>query len=75
MLYNADRRLFMKYQTYEEYVEAAKNYYSSKKDLKIPVEYMIFSKDMFELFNGNIQFGAGCCESGSCENCTKKSET
>lgn len=67
----------MKYQTYEQYVEKATAYYSGKKDLKIPVEYMIFTKEMFDLFNGNIQFGDGsngCCGDGTCANCPSNKE-
>lgn len=62
----------MKYDTYEAYVAAATEYFSNKKDLKVPVEYMIFSKEIFELFNGNIQFGTGCCGDGNCGDCTKE---
>jgi hypothetical protein len=47
----------MKFETYQDYVTAATEYFSQKKELKVPVEYMIFSEEMFQLFNGNIEFG------------------
>lgn len=63
----------MKFDTYEEYIEKAKEHYS-KKDIKIPVEYMFLSEEMFNLFNGSIQFGVSSCEQ-KCQDCTcEKSE-
>jgi hypothetical protein len=66
----------MKFKTYEEYVGKTKEHFSKNRELKIPVDYMILSEDMFNLFNGDIQFGANdseceCqskCEKCSCEN-------
>lgn len=71
----------MTFTTYKEYVEAATEYFSNKPELKIPVEYMIFSEELFNLFNGNIEFvnPSNCCAhgqsadiyNGPCkENCT-----
>ena len=57
----------MKFDSYDDYVEATKKHYSGK-DIKIPVEIMILSEKMFDLFKGNINFGVGCRE--NCENCT-----
>lgn len=59
----------MKFETYESYVEAAKKHFASKKDIKVPVEYLILSKELFDLFNGYIQFGVGGCDK-KCDNCT-----
>lgn len=67
----------MKFKSYQEYIEAATEYFSGKTNLKVPVEYMLLSEEMYNLFNGDIKFGAGedkstektgnggCC--GKCE--------
>ena len=47
----------MNFENYEAYKKAATEYYSSNKDLKVPVAYMILSEEMFKLFNGTINFG------------------
>lgn len=63
----------MKFETYEDYVKATKEHYS-KKQLTIPVDFMVLSKEMFELFNGNITFGASKSKcNGDC-NCNCKKE-
>lgn len=60
----------MKFNSYEEYVKATKEHYS-KKEIKIPVDFMVLSKEMFELFNGQIDFGTSKCN-GNCNcNCKK----
>lgn len=58
----------MKFESYQEYEKAAREYFSTK-DLKIPVEYMILSLEMFNMFNGNISFGPGTQNTEGCENC------
>ena len=58
----------MKFNNYLEYCEAAKKYFASKSDLKVPAEYMILSQEMFDLFNGRIDFGPGY-EPNACQKC------
>ncbi len=71
----------MKYESYAEYVKAATEYFSKKEELTIPVEYMLLSEDMFNLFKGDIKFGqtnpnapqkTGCC--GQCDGTCDKED-
>ena len=48
----------MKFENYQEYVNATKEHYSSKK-LTINPDLMILPEDIFNKFNGIIEFGAG----------------
>ena len=65
----------MKFNTYSEYVSAAMSHFGSKTNLKVPPEYMILSEEMFNLFNGSINFGTGeeptdskgGCQNGRCK--------
>jgi hypothetical protein len=63
----------MKYETYDQYVKAAKEYFS-KKDLKgVTAEMLTLSEDKFNAFNGVIEFGPGsvhvtnCCHDCKCK--------
>lgn len=49
----------MKYNSYKEYVEDAKKFYKNRSGLKVPVERMILSEELFNLFDGVIEFGPG----------------
>jgi hypothetical protein len=46
----------MKYESYEEYIKDAKEYY---KDHKLSSDLLIISEKQFDLFNGVIEFGPG----------------
>jgi len=48
-----------KYDSYEEYVEAAKKYYEKRDGLKVNVDLMIMTKEVFDLFDGVVDFGPG----------------
>lgn len=63
----------MKYNTYQDYIEAARKHFEDKKDLKVPVEYMLLSEEMFNLFNGTINFGPkqNCCNCDGNDCCSK----
>lgn len=74
----------MKYDSYEQYYNSAVEYYKDRNELKIPIEYMILTKELFDSFNGHIDFGPGLkssakdgqCEGDkdtSCPNCDCKS--
>lgn len=66
----------MKFNSYEEYVEATKAHYGNK-DIKVPVSFMILSEEMYNLFNGQIDFGTSKtskCD-GNCNcNCKKENQ-
>jgi len=48
----------MKFNNYQEYVEASKEHFKYSK-LTVPVELMILSENIFNHFDGVIEFGAG----------------
>ena len=48
----------MKFESYDEYVKATEEYYKNR-ELSIPAELMILPEDLFNIFNGVIEFGAG----------------
>ena len=48
-----------KYTSYKEYVEAAKEFYKNRKNLKVPIELMIITEEAFDTFDGVIEFGPG----------------
>jgi len=48
----------MKFNNYKEYVDATKEFYKDR-DLTIDPALMVLTKDVFELFDGVIDFGAG----------------
>ena len=67
----------MKFNSYEEYVEATKKHFEGKT-LTIPADLMILPKSSFDRFGGVIEFGAGGKDlvnkpkcNGDC-NCTVK---
>ena len=60
----------MKFENYETYRDAATKHFGSLKDLKVPVEYMILTREMFDLFNGKIDFGPGYKPDG-CQKCAQ----
>lgn len=62
----------MKYLSYEDYVKDTKEFYKDRK-LSVPIEFMILSKEYFDIFNGVIEFGAGSknlTNKPKCNNCT-----
>ena len=48
----------MKFESYDQYVEAAKIHFNGKL-LGVPSELMILPKNLFDKFNGVIEFGPG----------------
>lgn len=46
----------MKFKSYEDYVETVKAHFEGKK-LTVPSELMILPKDIFDIFDGEINFG------------------
>lgn len=60
----------MKYDSYEQYYNSAVEFYKDKNEIKIPLEYMILTKELFDAFNGYIDFGPGSVEKKcKCTNC------
>ena len=60
----------MKFSSYDDYVVKTKKFYETR-DLKIPIDHLIVSREVFDFFDGVIEWGVGSrCLINSDQSCT-----